>query len=100
MTWSPDWKKLSLARVKESVADLVWVRQLDENTAVEGRQQHQACDLFRLVTENVSIATLKVILLRTVHLQKSNIAAGCGANSYRISQITPQCPPPSYQSVY
>jgi hypothetical protein len=36
MTWPPDWKKLSLARVKESVADLVWVRQLDEDTAVEG----------------------------------------------------------------
>ena len=46
-TWPPDWKKWSLARVKESVADLVWVRQLDEDAAVEGRQQHQARDLFR-----------------------------------------------------
>ncbi len=47
MTWPPDWKKLSLARVKESVADLVWVRKWDEDAAVEGRQQHRARDLFR-----------------------------------------------------
>ena len=45
MTWPPDWKKFSLARVKE-VVDLVWVRQLGEDAAVEG-QQHQARDLFR-----------------------------------------------------
>ncbi|KAK4007136.1 hypothetical protein OUZ56_012297 [Daphnia magna] len=44
-------------------ADLAEVRQLDEDGAVEERQQHRACDLFR------------------------------GADSNWISQITPQCPP-------